>query len=108
MLVFYQGITVGYRFPLTQPNGLPAETEGWSAKCQIRSAEDYHSKLLFEPTCFIDEESGIVVQYTAAESLEWKFKEGFYDIVLIDPEGVPRQIVDQGKIRVDKVVTNAT
>ena len=107
MLVLYQGITVGYRYPLVDANGLPADATGWSAKCQIREAEDPSADLLFEPLTYIDNEGGVVIEYTAAQSLGWLWDKGFYDIILIDPQGVPRQILDSGKVRVDRVVTNA-
>ena len=107
MLVLYQGITVGYRYPLVDGDGLPANVAGWSAKCQIRAAEDHLSTMLFEPTCYIDNESVVVIEYTAEQSLDWDWDKGYFDVVLIDPFDVPRQILDSGKVRVDRIVTNA-
>lgn len=106
-LVMPQGITIGFRYPLVDADGLPADATGWSEKCQIREAEDPHAELLFEPLTYIDNEGGVVIEYTAAQSLGWLWDRGFYDIILIDPQGVPRQILDSGKVRVDRVVTNA-
>lgn len=107
MIIFYQGITVGYRYPLVDAEGLTADVTGWSAKCQIRVAEDHLSTLLFEPTCYIDDESGVVIEYTAEESLSWTWNKGYFDVVLVDPDGVPRQVLDSGTVKVDRIVTNA-
>lgn len=108
MLILQQGINGGFRYPLVDSNGLPpaqGSLAGWSTKCQIRLEQNVLSPLLFAFDSFIDDESGVVIQYTAAQSLAWTFDQGFYDIVLIDAEGIPRQIIDQGRIKVDKIVT---
>lgn len=104
-LVLQQGIASGYAWQIVDGDGQPADLTGWTVASQVRRSEDPGSALLHEFTASIVG-SSVTIQWTAAESLLWTFTSGSYDVVLIDPDGVPRQVIAQGLVSVDRVVTH--
>lgn len=104
-LILQQGVASGYAWPIVDAAGQPADLTGWSAASQVRDQERPTGTLLHEFTAAIVD-STVTITWTAAESLAWTFSFGFWDVLLIDPEGVPRQIVAQGTVSVDRAVTS--
>jgi hypothetical protein len=48
----------------------------------------------------------VAVQWTAEQSLAWNFTSGRGDVILINPAGRPVQVIWQGTVSVDPVVTD--
>jgi len=103
-LIAQQGIATGYSWPIVDADGQPADLTGWTAACQVRQQESPTSTLLAALAATLDG-SSVVVSWTAAESLTWTWTDGWSDVLLIDPDGVPRLVVWQGRMVVDRVVT---
>ena len=103
-LTLQQGIATGYAWPIVDATGQPADLTGWTAECQVRQGEAPTATLLATLTSTV-EGSTVVVQWTAEESLAWEWSLARSDVLLIDPGGVPRLVVWQGSVLVDKVVT---
>ena len=104
-LTLTQGITTGYFWPIVDGSGSAVNLTGWTAKCQIRSDDDHNATLLAELDCTVGE-GGVSVSWSVEDSLDWTFKNGFFDVILIDPDGVARQIVVEGMVVVNRVVTS--
>ena len=104
-LTLTQGISSGYFWPVVDSNGDTADLTGWTAACQVRSKED-HASTLLTTLNVTNGDGGFAIQWTAEESLLWDFKSGYFDVVLIDPDGEPKQILVEGMVVVNKVVTN--
>lgn len=105
-LTLRQGIDSGYAWELVDTDGNPADLTGWTARSQIRTHQDPTATLLHELTAEVDVPgSRVTVSWTAEESLGWEWRSGFFDVILTDPVGRPVQIVTQGRVEVDKVVT---
>jgi hypothetical protein len=100
-----QGIDSGYRWPITDANKQPVDLTGYTAKCQVRSENDFVSTILAEMDTAVHD-SGVDVIWTAVQSFAWNFQKGFFDVVLIDPAGKPVQIVAEGEVFVNRVVTH--
>lgn len=104
-VVLQQGVASGYAWPIVDATGQPADLTGWSAASQVRDQERHTGTLLHEFTAEVVD-STVTITWTAAESLAWTFSFGHFDVLLIDPDGVPRQIVAQGTVSVDRAVTS--
>lgn len=103
-LEIHQGVTQGHAIEMLNLDETPADLTGWTVKCQVREREDSNSLLLHEFSTFTrDNYAGI--KWTAEETMKWSWPFGFADIVLVNPAGVPVQIIWQGIITIDKVVT---
>ncbi len=106
-LTLAQGIASGFAWPMVDGAGAPAVLTGYTVKAQVRAAESTTSTLLFEFAAGVSG-SSVTIQWTAAQSLTWSFRTGCFDVILISPAGVPVQIVAQGRVVVDPVVTAVT
>lgn len=104
VLTLKQGIDSGFAWKMLDGSN-PADLTGYIVKSQIRSKDASDGNLLFEFTALASEDT-VSIQWTAEQSLLWQFDQGYFDVVLYWPDGRPRQIVAQGQVRVDKVVTN--
>lgn len=107
-LTLTQGIDSGYAWPITDADGQPADLTGWTAIAQVRERESPTSPLLHEFTAAVDvAASRVTVSWTAEESLAWTaWSVGFFDVVLVDPDGRPVQVLAQGDVKVDRVVSH--
>ena len=103
-ILWPQGVDFGVIYPI-ELNGSPADLTGYTAACVVRAAEDRTSELYATLTASIQDTSNVVIQATAAVSLEWTWDFGYYDVKLIDPSSNPVKIVGQGTIIVDPIVT---
>lgn len=103
-LVLRQGVPSGWVLPILDSNGDPADLSGYTAKCQVRSREVFSAPLLAELTATVVG-STVVVQWTAEQSLLWDWTSGYSDILLLDSQGVARQYLWQGMVRMDRAVT---
>lgn len=103
-LLLTQGIDTGYAWPIVDEDGQPADLTGWTVKAQVRERESAEAPLLFDFTTAIINHAA-VISWTAAESLAWRWGRGYYDVLLVDPQGVPAQVIAQGQVTVDPVVT---
>ena len=107
---FKQGITTGFYWPLVDPETgvAPASIDGLTAKMQVRAEESPTGALLFEPLTQVRTVGDVVavtVEWTAAQSLLWGWQDGFSDVILYS-DGEPIQVLWQGSVMVDPVVTN--
>ena len=103
-IVLQQGINTGLGWILEPPFDLTNLT----FLCQVRAYEDPNAPLLAEfpvTVQVINTDTVVCATWTATESLQWCWNEGYMDIVVID-NGVPRQILDQAHVIVDKVVSH--
>ena len=105
-LTLAQGIDSGYAWPIVGADNQPADLTGWAAACQIRQHEAPTSPLLTTLAAAVVG-SAVVVSWTAEQSLAWEWNFGAMDVLLTNPDGRPVQIVWQGQVHVDQVVTHA-
>jgi len=105
VLILRQGVDGGFVWPIADAAGAPADLTGCTARCQVRVREDPAATLLAELTASVVG-STVVVQWTAEESLLWDWTSGYSDVLLIAPDGTPRQYIWQGILRLDKAVTH--
>ena len=104
VLTLKQGIDGGFAWKMIDGSS-PANLAGYTAKAQVRSKDASDGTLLFEFTATASADT-VSIQWTAEQSLLWQFEQGYFDVLLYWPDGRPRQIVAQGQVRVDKVVTH--
>lgn len=105
VLTLPQGIDSGYAWPITE-DGAPAVLTGYTVLCQVRAKAAPDAELLATLTASVTG-SDATISWTAEASLAWTWKSGFADVILINASGRPVQIVWQGKVTVDKVVSHA-
>lgn len=103
-LILQQGISSGYAWPIVTGAGAPADLTGYTARAQVRERESVTSTLLHTFAASVVG-SSVVIRWTDAESLLWAWTSGFYDVLLINPSGVSTQIVSEGSVIVNRVVT---
>lgn len=106
ILALPQGIDSGYAWPIIDAEGAPAALIGYTAICQVRRSKAPDGELLAEMTAAVVG-SAAAVSWTAEESLAWTWARGWADVVLIDGGGRPVQVVWQGQVLVDAVVSHA-
>jgi len=102
-----QGIDSGVAWPIVDASGDPAVLTGYTAKCQVRKKALPLGDKLADITAQVSA-GHTSITWTAEESLAWTWTEGFADVILVNPEGRPIQVVWQGRLVVDPVVTVAT
>lgn len=106
-LVITQGATWERRWHITDPEtGEPRDLTEWSARGQIR-ADHSAAETLYEwtgdaITCDIN--GDVTITVTPAESSAWAWRDGVYDIELVDAGGRVTRI-SQGAVRVSPEVT---
>ena len=106
-LVIPQGTTWEKRWHITDPEtGVSRDLSEWSARGQIR-ADHSASVVLYEwtgdaITCDVD--GDVTITVTPAESSAWAWRDGVYDVELVDPTGRVVRIA-QGAVRVSPEVT---
>lgn len=103
-LILQQGIDSGFAWEIVDGTE-PADLTGYTAKGQVRKQESVTSPLLEDLTCAVVG-SSVAVQWTAEQSLAWNFTSGRGDVILINPAGRPVQVIWQGTMSVDPVVTD--
>lgn len=106
-LIIQQGTTWQRRWRITDPiTGNPRDLAGWTARGQIRAYQsDVDTVFEWTPddiTC--DAEGNVTVPVTPAQSSAWTWRDGYYDIELVDPSGRVARIA-QGYVRVSPEVT---
>ena len=108
-LVLRQGIDAGYFWPIVDAAGAPFDLTGWSVIAQVRTAEAPDAPLLhaFTTGVLADPAPAVTISWTAEESLAWAWRSGYFDVILVSPEGRPVRVVSQGIALVDKVVSHA-
>jgi len=105
-LTLTQGIDSGYAWPMVDGDGGAATLTGYSVLAQVRATESPTGTKLADLTAAIDG-SSVTVTWTAEESLAWTWTYGWADVVLIDADSRPVQIVWQGTVGIDLVVSHA-
>jgi hypothetical protein len=106
-LVIHQGTTWAKRWRITDPaSGVPRDLTEWSARGQIR-ADHSAVTVLYEwatdaLTC--DADGYVTATISSTESTAWGWRDGVYDVELIDPIGRVARIA-QGAVRVSPEVT---
>lgn len=107
-LTLQQGIDSGYAWPITDADGQPADLTGWTVLAQVREKESPSSALLHEFTTAVDvAASRVTLIWTAEESLAWTWWQGHFDVILVDPDARPVQVLVQGTAVVDRAVSHA-
>lgn len=107
-LTLRQGVDAGYFWPIVDAAGAPLDLTGWSAIAQVREAEAPTAPLLHEfTTGVLADPPRVTISWTAEESLAWAWRSGYFDVVLVSPDGRPVQVVAQGVALVDRVVSHA-
>lgn len=101
-----RGVAGGVTWPIQDGDGDPVDLTGWTVKAQVRTDRRVSAALLLEMSVSIVG-SSVVWLYGADESAGWPWESGFYDVILTDPDGVPRQVVDRGRVLCQPVVTDA-
>ena len=103
-LVIRQGMTFIRRWRVTDPiDGTPRDLTEWSARGQIRTyVSDVDPLFEFDLECGAD--GFVTVTVTPEQSTPWVWRDGVYDIELVDPTGRVARIA-QGAVRVSPEVT---
>lgn len=106
-LTIPQGTTWEKRWRITDPDsGEPRDLSEWLARGQIR-ANHSETVILHEwadesVTC--DADGYVTITVTPTESSAWAWRDGVYDVELVDPTGRVARI-SQGAVRVSAEVT---
>ena len=103
-LALQQGVSAGYSWPIVDANEKPVDLQGWTARCQVRQIERNGDILLAELSASVVA-SNVVVQWAAVESMNWLWRTGFCDVLLIDPDNTPRLVVWSGGVKVIPVIS---
>lgn len=104
-LVIQQGTTWERRWRITDPaTGVPRDLTEWSARGQIRDDITDETPLYEWVDIVCDADGYVTVAVTPAESSAWTWREGIYDIELVDPAGRVVRVA-QGAVRVSPEVT---
>lgn len=85
----------------------PYNLTGWTAKCQIRAVPSLTGQVYAANVPItIDGPTGtITLSISDDMSLPWKWEFGFYDVVLIKPDGTPERFAE-GKVILSKATTS--
>lgn len=106
-LVIRQGATFERRWRITDStSGAPRDLTAWSARGHIR-AHTSDVDTLFEwigSGIGCDANGFVTISVTSAESTAFAWRDGVYDIELVDPTGRVARIA-QGAVRVSPEVT---
>lgn len=102
-LTIQQGVDSLISWPVEDDDS-PANLTGYTAQMQVRSKMDSASDLLavFNPTC---SGANVNLHITAEQTYEFTWKRGYSTLVLIDPDGVPRDIVWSGVVTLSLIAT---
>ena len=106
-LIIQQGTTWQRRWLITDPDSdAPRDLSGWTARGQIRIHQaDVGPVFEWQGsgiTC--DEDGYVTVSVTPDQSSTWNWRDGYYDIELVDPSDQVVRIA-QGYVRVSPEVT---
>ena len=101
-LAVEQGSTFRRSVPVLDDTGNPLDVTGWSARGQIRltfrdSAPVYELDITVAGT-------NVELVIPAADSSEWMWRHGVYDVELVDLIGHPTRLI-QGSVTVSPEVT---
>lgn len=104
ILKIQQGVDTEIAWPITDANNQPADLTGYSAQMQVRSKMDPTSTLLktFEPYCDGDK---VKIYIDSEETYVWAWKSGYAALVLLDPDGIPTDIVWNGRVVISLIPT---
>lgn len=106
-LVIEQGTTWIRRWRITDPtSGTPRDLTEWVARAQIRE-RIAAAATLYEFTgdgIECDDDGYVTLTVTPAESSTWAWRDGVFDVELVDPTGRVARIA-QGAVRVSAEVT---
>jgi len=106
-LIIDQGTTWQRRWRITDADsGLPRDLTGWTARAQVR-AQTMAETTLFEwspegLTC--DDDGYVTMTVTPTESSAWIWRDGMFDVELVDPTGRVTRIA-QGRVRISPEIT---
>lgn len=102
-----QGVDAGYFWPIVDAAGQPFDLTGWSVIAQVRAAKAPDAPLLHTfTTGVLAGPPRVTLSWTAEESLAWAWGSGYFDVILVSPEGRPVRVVSQGVALIDKVVSH--
>lgn len=103
-LIIQQGTTWRRRWRVTDPDtGTPRDLSEWTARGQIR-VDHMDPDVLFEWDVECDADGYATVTVNPADSSAWGWRDGVYDVELVDPAGRVVRIA-QGAVRVSAEVT---
>lgn len=96
-----QGTTFFRGFALTDADtGLPADTSGWQARCEVRTeyggdvVTRFHSNGTWDGTITFDGAANMILKLTAAKTaLLTPIQNAVFDVEMIDPLGQPWRVV---------------
>jgi hypothetical protein len=107
-LLIHQGTTWRKRWRITDPDtGTPRDLTEWSARAQVRADHSADSVVLAEwldDTVTCDADGYVTITVSPAVSSAWTWRDGMYDVELVDPAGQVARIA-QGAVRVSPEVT---
>jgi hypothetical protein len=101
-LAIEQGSTFRRSIPVLNDAGTPIDLTGWSARGQIRLT--YRDAGAVYDLALEVSGSNVEMTVPAADSSEWTWRHGVYDVELIDVDGAPTRLM-QGNVTVSPEVT---
>lgn len=103
-ILWPQGVDFGVVWPMYDGDN-PADLFGYSGLCHVRASEDRNSLLYVALPVSIVDGYKVMVQIDRETSVLWAWDFGYYDVILIAPDGSSRPPIAQGTIIVDPIVT---
>jgi hypothetical protein len=102
-LVIEQGSTFRRTIPVLNDAGVPIDLTDWTARGQIRRT--YGSEVAYDLVpCLTVADTDVELVIPAADSSEWAWRSGVYDIEIVDVDGAPTRLL-QGTVTVSPEVT---
>lgn len=106
-LLIPQGTTWTMRWPLTDAEGNPLDTAGWTVRAQVRARHGAPT-VLYEWSSALGNATigptSVDLTVAAAVSSAWGWRTGVYDVELTTAQGVVTRLT-QGTVTVDPEVT---
>jgi hypothetical protein len=97
-----QGSVFRRSIPVLNDAGAPIDLTGWSARGQIRLT--YRDTGVAYELDLTAAGSTVELVIPAADSSEWQWRHGVYDVELLDADGTPTRLM-QGNVTVSPEVT---
>jgi hypothetical protein len=103
-LAIEQGSAYRRSIPVLDEAGSLLDVTGWSARGQIRLTHTSATTLHDLSSNLTVTDSAVVLEIPADSSAPWVWREGVYDVELVDPAGTPTRLL-QGRVLVSPEAT---